>query len=84
MKAMNCLTRVHARVSQRCLGAGCARPPWRGHAHRRNPMACPQAHFEDHFHPRFSGNRAGAETTLRPAHGSRFGPRLPCVTGRTD
>lgn len=26
MKAMNCFTRVHARVSQRCLGAGCARP----------------------------------------------------------
>ena len=43
MKTMNCLTRARARVSQRCLGAGCARPRggdthigeirWRAHKH---------------------------------------------------
>jgi hypothetical protein len=57
---------------------------WRGGARRRNPTASSLAYFEDRFHPLFSDFRAGAESTLWPAHGSRFGLRLPCVTCLTD
>jgi hypothetical protein len=57
---------------------------WRGGARRRNPTASSLAYFEDQFHPRFSDCRAGAETTLRPAHGSRYGLRLPCEICLTD
>ncbi len=74
MKAMNCFTRARARVSQRCLGAGCARP-------RGGDMHIGEIRLRAHKHI-LKTTSIHASAATGPALKRPCGPRMAVVSVR--